>query len=411
MTPTLPTAIMPKALATILGAAIAIIVLPLFAAQPLGALIASSFAMPQAATGLIAMMPMLGYAAGLVLLVPLIDIYPVRNVILVTLFAGVAGLVGAATAPSGPLFVLAAFVVGATTSATQMVVPFAASLVSAAERGRVIGRVMSGLMIGVLLSRPTASLAAEQFGWRGAYALDAAALGLVLLAFFFALPRRSALSYVELVGSLWTLLLSEGVLRRRVAYQALCMGAFGAFWTAVPLQLAGAPFNLTQSGIALFAFAGIGGAIIAPLAGWAADRGWNARATRLAHIAVVAGAILAGIGGAGWFGSQPAARPVVSLTVLVVAAVVLDLGVIADQTLGRHAVNLLRSDIRGRLNGLYTGLFFIGGAVGSALAGIAWARHGWTSVCAIAMCCGASAFAYAAVTETAKSSARQLAGP
>ncbi|WP_244486383.1 MFS transporter [Bradyrhizobium viridifuturi] len=328
---------MQSALTAALSAAIAVIVLPLFAAQSLSAPIAASFGLTESAAGLIAMMPMLGYTAGLVLLVPLIDIFRMRSVMLATLLAGTIALAAAACSPSATLFLLSAFVVGLTTSATQMVVPLAAGLAEPAARGRVIGRVMSGLMIGVLLSRPSASLTASLFGWRGAYLADAVVLAVVCLACALIVPARSQasrLSFRELISSLWIVLRSEPVLQQRAACQALCMGAFGAFWTGVPLLLAAPPFELGQIGIGAFALAGIGGAIVAPVAGWAADRRLDETATRLAHICVVAGSGLAFIFGAGRLGFDPATDRGAAL-LLVLAAVIIDLGVIGDQTLGR----------------------------------------------------------------------------
>src|SRR5262249_39531786 len=187
----------------------------------------------------------------------------------------------------------------------------------------------------------------------------------------------------------------QPILRRRALYQALCMGAFGIFWTAVALELAAPPFGLDAVGIALFALAGVGGAVVAPIAGWAGDRGWITPATWLAHAAVIAALLLAGAAGAGWFGFDPSARSGLSLGMLAAAAIVLDLGVIGDQTLGRRAVNLACPQARGRLNGLYIGLFFVGGAVGSALAGIAWAEAGWTLVCVVGLGFAALALALA----------------
>ena len=125
--------------------------------------------------------------------------------------------------------------------------------------------------------------------------------------------------------------------------------------------------------------------MIAPIAGWAGDCGWTITATRLAHAAVIAALLLAGAVGASWFGFDPAARPGLSMGLLAAAAIMLDLGVIGDQTLGRRAVNLACPQARGRLNGLYTGLFFVGGGVGSALVGIAWVEAGWTLVCLVGL--------------------------
>lgn len=392
---------MNKAATTALSAAIAAIVLPLFAPQSLSQSIAMAYAMPERMTGVIAMMPMLGYAVGLLLLVPMIDVFGIRRVILVTLFVGVGALGLTATSHRGAFLLVSVFVVGMATSATQMVVPLAANLARGTDLGRTIGKVMSGLMIGVLLSRPAASFLGGLTGWRGVFVVEDVALGVVWFAFLCRLPREtqsSNLSYVTLLASLWPILRDEKVLRRRVACQALCMGAFGAFWTAVPLLLSTPPFELTQIEIAAFMFAGVGGAIVAPLAGWAADRSRSEEATRLAHALVVVGLVLAVTISGGWVGIGGSTEPRVALAFMVLSAVVLDMGVVGDQTLGRLAVNSLRPEIRGRLNGLYTGLFFVGGGGGSALAGLAWSKGGWSWVCILGLCFGASAFTFGALT-------------
>ena len=386
------------------AASVGVIVLPLYAPQPLVDLIGPSLGLSLRTASLVAMTSMLGYTAGLVLLVPLIDVFENRRAILLTLLADVVTLAGAAASPSPLMFLLAAFASGCATSAIQMVVPVASSLVDEAHRGRIIGNIMSGLMIGILLSRPIASLAAAAFGWRGAYALDAIAVAVVAIAMHRVLPRRQpvvGLTYAGLIASLWMLLVEQPLLRRRALYQALCMGAFGIFWTAVAIRLAAPPFGLDPVGIALFALSGIGGALIAPIAGRAGDRGWTAPATRLAHMAVIAALLLAGAAGAGWFGLDPAARPGLSIGLLAAAAIVLDLGVIGDQTLGRRAVNLACPQARGRLNGLYTGLLFVGGAIGSALAGIAWVEAGWTLVCVVGLMFGVVALALGSIGRSA----------
>jgi predicted MFS family arabinose efflux permease len=288
-----------------------------------------------------------------------------------------------------------------TISAIQMLVPMAAGLVGEAHRGRIIGNVMNGPMIGILLSRPIASLAAAAIGWRGAYALDAVAVAAIAVALNRVVPRQQPVAwvtYAALITSLWMLLVGQPVVRRRTLYQALCMGAFGIFWMAIGLRLSATPFELDRVGIALFALTGIGGAVIAPVAGWAGDRGWTTPATRLAHAAVISSPqrqVLAGSAsirrrGPGW-----------PLGLLAAAAIVLDLGVIGDQTLGRRAVNLTCPPARGRLNGLYTGLFFIGGAGGAALAGTAWVEGGRTLVCLIGLGFGVAALAFASILPSA----------
>jgi predicted MFS family arabinose efflux permease len=391
---------MTPVLTVLLAAVVGVIVLPLYAAQPLVEPIASSFGLSVATAGLAATMSMVGYAAGLFLLVPLSDLIETRRIVLTTLSADVVALAAAALAPSAALLFLATFAAGVSASAIQILVPAAGSLTPQAQRGRVIGNVMSGLMIGILLSRPIAGLAGASFSWRAAYVVDAIAVTAAIAVVHRVLPYCEPVArfgkYRALIGSLWRLLAEEPVLRRRAIYQAMCMGAFGLFWTAVALRLAKPPFELGQSEIALFTLAGVGGAVVAPIAGWAGDRGWSRPATLLAHAAVVAASLLAGTAGGGWFGFDPPSMPVLSLALLVMSAVVLDIGVIGDQTLGRRAVNLLQPDSRGRLNGLYTGLFFLGGATGSAIAGAAFAQSGWALVCAMAAGSGAASLVLAA---------------
>ncbi|MBE7247212.1 MAG: MFS transporter, partial [Actinomycetospora chiangmaiensis] len=377
---------------SLFAVAVGIVVLPLFATQPLIGVIGPDLGLSPSLSALTATVTLLGYAAGLFLLVPLTDLLENRRLILVVLWGDVLALVTLALAPYPGLFLLGAFLVGLVTSAIQMLVPIAAALSAEAIRGRTVGTVMSGLMLGILFSRPLASLVAEIWGWRSLYSLLAAAvaaLTVTLAAFLPPLRPRGHGSYAGLIASLGSILREEPVLRRRAASQALCMGAFGVFWTSVALRLGQPPLSLGQVGIAVFALAGAAGAVIAPIAGRVGDRGLTRPGTRLAHAAVILAMALAGLGGGSLHDRGSA------LACLGGAAVLLDLGVIADQTLGRRAINLLRPEARGRLNGLFTGLFFLGSAAGSALSGFAWTAGGWGGVCAVGAAFGLGALAVA----------------
>ncbi|WP_143524068.1 MFS transporter [Rhizobium rhizosphaerae] len=378
-----------KRLTVVFAVAVGVVVLALFASQPLVGIIGRQLGLSADLSGLATTLTLLGYATGLILLVPLTDIIENRRLILTTLVANVCSLLSLASASTRVTFLIASFLVGLSISAIQMLVPVAASLSSEARRGRTVGNVMSGLMLGILFSRPIASLVTEAFGWRTLYGmlgLAVAILAFVLALFIPAFRPSGRGSYLQLIGSLGTILKQEPILRRRAASQAMCMATFSVFWTAIALRLAQAPFELGQTGIALFALAGAAGAVVAPIAGRAGDRGHTRPATALAHVAVIAAMVLAYLGGTATIGSST-----VSLAVLLVAAVLLDLGVIADQTLGRRAINLLRPEARGRTNGLFTGLFFLGGAAGSALSGFAWNAWGWQGVCVVGLVFGVAA--------------------
>ncbi|MFC5582112.1 MFS transporter [Rhodanobacter terrae] len=371
-----------------------VIVVGLYLPQPLVGLIGVSLALSPAAAGLVSTLILAGYAMGLFLLVPLCDVVENRRLILATLATNAAALAVAACpiAPAG--FLAISFVVGLTTCSIQMLVPLAAAMTAEDQRGRVIGNIMSGLLLGAMLSRPLASLVAERFGWRTSYALLATAIALLGGLLAFRLPRRQppkAPPYRALVGSMATLWREEPILRRRALSAASSFAAFNAFWTLVALPLAAPPFGLGAVGIAVFALASVSGAISAPIAGRFGDAGKTAIATRAAHLILIVAMLLAGVAGSPWAASLlPRAALIAAMGV---AAILLDAGTVADQALGRHAVNLLRAEARGRINGLYTGVFFIGGAIGSAVAGLAWAKAGWIGVCAVGTLGGLTALA------------------
>ncbi|AOJ00628.1 MFS transporter [Burkholderia mayonis] len=391
-----PALTLTPALTVFFSVTVGMIVLNLFAAQPLTGPIAADLRLPSSLTGLVAMLPQLGYAAGLALLVPLIDLIENRRLIVTTLAVCAATLALPAVTRSGTVYLAAVFIAGAASSVIQMLVPMAASMAPEKKRGRAVGNVMSGLMLGILLSRPLASLIAGTAGWRAFYG-TAAAADIAIAAVLAAKlpPRAPSLStrYAALLGSLWTLVSTERVLQRRALSAGLSMGAFSAFWTAIGLRLAAAPFGLGLHGIAMFAFAGATGAIVTPFAGLAGDRGWERGALRGAHVAMLVALAALGVAGADWGGFDATAHPMLALALLVAGAAALDAGVVADQTLGRRAINLLNPAARGRLNGLFVGLFFVGGSLGAMLAGAAWAWAGWGAVCAVGFAFAGAAFA------------------
>jgi len=364
-----------------------IIVTNLFATQTVVAQIGKYFEMDPGNVGLVSMLTMFGYAFGMIFLLPLIDKLENRGLILGTIITSVLSLICAAMAPTEDLFLLAIFVVGGSSSALQMIVVTSALHSPESSRGRVVGSVMSGLMLGVLFSRPLGSLIGGEFGWHAIYRASAFAQIVLALLLARVLPTHkppNSHRYFASLASLPRLLVFEPLLRRRALYQALLMITFNIFWTAVAWRLAEPPFKLGANGIALFALVGAGGAIISPLAGRAGDRGHSGFATLAAHVTVVSGIVLAIVAAGSWGWSHSLIHPWVRMSGLAIAALLLDIGVVADQALGRRAINMIRPEARGRINGLFTGMFFIGGAVGAALAGPAWAYGGWNGLCCAA---------------------------
>ena len=361
---------------TLLAAACGLTAANIYYAQPLIGLIAPAVGLGDRAASLIVTVTQVGYCIGLMLLVPLGDLVENRAMTFWTLLADVAALLTAALAPSALAFLSAALFIGVASAATQMLVPIAAHLAPDATRGRTIGNVMSGLLLGIMLARPVSSLIADVFGWRAVFGISALAITALAFALRARLPERAPKvdhGYVALIASLWTLLRDTPVLRRRAAYQAALFAAFSLFWTAVPLELAGPTFGLSQRGIALFAFAGAAGALAAPIVGRIADRGWGGGATAVSMAMVAAAFPVAWIGANG------------SLIALLAGAVLLDAGVQGNQVVSQRVIYALGDEARSRLNGLYIAMFFVGGAVGSSIASLAFASGGWERVSWIGM--------------------------
>lgn len=351
-----------------------------FAPQTMIGLIGESYNLSAARSGLVAMVTLLGYAAGLLFLVPLADRVENRRLVLQMLAASVLSAAGIVVAPNVLTLCILMFILGVGSSAIQVLVPSAAAMTEPAQRGRVIGDIMSGLLVGILLSRPIASFLAGTWGWKSFYLFSAVSTALLALLLAVKLPRRmpeSTIRYPALIASMWHLFTRQAVLRDRSISAAIVMGAFNFFWTSIAFLLEQAPFSFGQRGIAVFALVGAGGAIVTPFVGRWADRGLGRRVTHIAHAVLIAGFGVAALSGLST--SLPLA---VLVTGLGVSALMLDMGVLSNHTVGRYMINLLNPEARGRINGIFVGVFFIGGALGSALSGLLWSVGGWGAVCA-----------------------------
>ena len=355
----------------VLATACGLIAANLYYAQPLAGPIGAAIGLSAEATGLIVTLTQIGYRLGLLLIVPLGDLIENRSLVVGLIGIITVALLGAGFATTAPAFLASALFIGLGSVAVQVLVPYAAHLSPEAIRGRVVGNVMSGLMLGIMLARPVSSIIAEFAPWHIVFFLSAGVMILLALVLGRTLPKRvpsSKLSYAALLASMGSLALTTPILRRRALYQACLFGAFSLFWTTMPLLLASPTFDLSQGGIALFALAGVAGAVAAPIAGRVADRGWSRPATALGMLAVAGAFLMTHI--------APDSS-VVALGLMVVAAVVLDFGVSANMTLGQRAIFSLGAEYRGRINGIYMATFFVGGALGSAVGGWAFARGGW----------------------------------
>ncbi|WP_229262825.1 MFS transporter [Duganella radicis] len=373
---------------TLLATATGLIVASLYYAQTLVGPISAATGLSPAAAGLIVTLTQIGYCIGLLFIVPLGDLLENRRLIFTGLLFTAAMLVLAAISSSAWMFLTAALGIGLGSVAAQIVVPFAAHMSQEATRGATVGKVVSGLLLGIMLSRPAASLIADATSWHVVFGGAAVVVTIVAFVLRAKLPQRVPnhhITYPKLLGSLWHLFLQTPVLRRRAAYHAGLFGSFSLFWTVTPLMLAGPVFHLSQTGIAIFALVGMAGAIASPVAGKLADQGHTLMATAAALALGVIGFALPML--------VPGSRNV-ALAVLVIASIVLDMGVAANLVLGQRAIFTLGAEVRSRLNGVYFALFFAGGALGSALGGWMFATHGWHAALLTGMAFNGAALLY-----------------
>ncbi|MNM31728.1 Inner membrane transport protein YnfM [compost metagenome] len=366
------TAGLSRTLVTLLAVCCGAIVANIYYAQPIVGLIAPDLGLSADRASLIVSLTQLGYALGLLLLVPLADLLENRRLMIVTAVLASVSLLLAGTSSNGQglLFLAYALLIGFSSVAVQMLIPLAAHLAPEQQRGRVVGNIMGGLLLGILLARPLSSLVADHFGWRAVFIGAAGVMLAIIVLLTLTLPRRMPehkASYAGLMASLIALLRRYPVLRQRALYQALMFAAFSLYWTAAPLALAG-EHGLSQSQIALFALVGAVGAIAAPLAGRLADAG-HARAGSLLALILAPAALLIGL-----------TTPGYSVIGLGLTGVLLDFAVQMNMVIGQREVYALDPASRGRLNALYMTSIFLGGALGSAVASAVFTSYGWHGV-------------------------------
>ncbi|MDX7950048.1 MFS transporter [Lichenihabitans sp. Uapishka_5] len=360
-----------RPLVFLLAASCGLAVANLYYAQPLIAPISAALGLSTAAAGLIVTMTQIGYVIGLLFIVPLGDLLENKRLITVVLGLCALALLGATFATRALPFLLSMLAIGLCSVVVQILIPLTAHLAPEATRGRVVGTVTSGLMLGIMLSRPVASFITHLSSWRTVFGLSTVVTFGLALALARLLPTRRpppGLHYHALLRSMLHLALTTKVLWRRSAYQFCSFGAFSLFWTTVPLLLQEPRFGFTQAGIAWFGLAAVAGAVAAPFAGTLADRGLERFSTGLGLASVATAFLLTHV---------EVASPVIGVGLLVLAAILLDFGTSATLVVSQRAVFSLGPTVRARLNGLFLAMFFIGGALGSALGAWVYAKGGW----------------------------------
>jgi predicted MFS family arabinose efflux permease len=339
-------------------------------AQPLLHIIGLQFGLSTAAAGTIVTTAQLSFAAGLLLLVPLGDLLERRALIVAMTLCTAAGMAMIAFAPNLGFVLVGTALTGLVSVVAQIMVPFAATLAAPHERGRVVGTVMSGLLLGILLARTAAGLLAGLGDWRTVYWVAAILLVMLAGALWRVLPRypgHAAMSYGALLRSVGTLMIEEPMFRARSVLGALVFAQFSVLWTSLTFLLANPPYRYSEAAIGLFGLAGAAGAYAAKRFGRMADRGHINRGTRMGLWLLLGswGALAAGDA---------------SLVALLAGIIVLDLATQGLQVTNQTCIYRLRPDARSRITAGYMTTYFIGGACGSCASAYAYAHAGWHGV-------------------------------
>lgn len=360
-----------RALMPLLAVAAGICVANLYYAQPLAAAMAQSLGVAPAAIGSALMATQVGYALGMTLLVPLGDGRERRRVIVLTMLTTGPALLLLASAQNVAMLTVSSFLVGIASSVPQMILPYAVELSPIGERGRVVGTIMSGLLVGILLSRTASGALGAWLGWRTVFVIAAAlmlALAGVLHAFLPTQQPASQLAWASIVRSLASVWRTQPVLRRRAVVGALGFASFSVFWSTLSFQLERVGYGSATAGT--FGIIGIAGVLVAPVAARHATGKNPARLNVLALWATTASFAVF------LFGAR-------SLIVIGVGVILLDAGVQANHLTNQTVIFGLAPELRSRLNALYMVIYFAGGALGTALAAGAWSIGAWPAVCTI----------------------------
>ena len=342
----------------------------LYWAQPLLDEIASSLGTSAAVAGLLVTLTQVGYALGILLVVPLGDVLDRRRLIPGVLVGSAVALLFAAVAPSFAVLLVALALVGLTTVAGQLLIPLAGDLADPASRGRVVGTIASGVLTGILVSRTVSGLVADAFGWRTIYVVAAVAALVFAVLLRRAIPeleRRDRVRYPALIGSVFRAVAAHRAVRVTLVISSAVFAVFTMFWTALTFLLSAEPFGYSTSAIGLVGLAGLAGAVAAQRVGRLHDRGVSVPVTGAAIALVLVSLVVAGLGSR-------------SIVVVLVAVVLLDVGVQATNVLNQTRLFAIDPAARSRLNTAFVTGNFIGGAIGSALASVLWNVGGWTAV-------------------------------
>lgn len=359
------------ALIALMSVATGLAVASNYYAQPLLDTIARALSLSASQAGFIVTAAQLSYAAGLLLLVPLGDMFERRRLIVVMTLLAAGGMVITASSQSLGMMILGTALTGLFSVVAQILVPLAATLAAPEKRGKVVGTIMSGLLLGILSARTVAGLLVSLGGWRTVFWVASVLMVIMALALWRGLPesqQKNHHNYPQLLASVFSLFARDALLRTRALLGCLTFANFSILWTSMAFLLAAPPFNFSEGIIGLFGLAGAAGALGARPAGGLADKG-------KAHLTTTVGLLLLL---ASWLAI---AWGQISVLALIVGILVLDLTVQGVHITNQSVIYHVQPDARNRLTAGYMTSYFIGGAAGSLISAAAWQHAGWNGVC------------------------------
>lgn len=364
------TAELTTSLTILMAIATGLVVASNYYAQPLLDTIAAQFNLTTNMAGFIVTAAQLGYAVGLLFLVPLGDLFERKRLILLMTLLSASGLLITALSTNIWQILLGTALTGLFSVVAQVLIPMAASIAHPNKRGKAVGIIMSGLLLGILLARTVSGAVAMVGGWRAIYWVAFALLIILLIVLAIKLPRyhqKANLNYFQLLCSIGRLFFSTPVLAVRASLGALSFANFGLLWTAMAFLLASPPFNYSEGTIGLFGLVGAAGALMASQAGHLVDKGKGKIITTVGLVLLLLS----------WL---PIGLAKHSLIAFIIGILVLDLAVQAVHVTSQSTLYRIMPEARNRLTAGYMTSYFIGGALGSLLSGYAYERAGWEGV-------------------------------
>lgn len=348
-----------------------LIVANIYYSQPLLVLMSDEFGVSESNAGQVTFFTQVGYALGLLFCVPLGDKLERKGQIVVMTLAAVVALIAAAKSVNITMLKITGLMIGFTSVVPQLILPLAANLSDPASRGKVIGTIMSGLLVGILLSRTLSGVVGHHFGWRAMFLIAAgisALLAVIMITSFPSSKPNFSGTYGDLMKSLLTLIKEQPMLREASAINACCFAMFGMFWTTVVFLLSGAPFKYTSEQIGLMGLAAAAGALGAPLVGRIADK-------KNPRIAIGYGIIFLFLGYFLFYAFQT------NIIGIIIGIIAIDLGLQGIHVSNQTRIYTLLPEARNRLNTVFMTASFIGTSLGSGIGLWVWSVAQWNGVC------------------------------